>query len=83
MASITIRNLEESIKNRLRLSAARNRRSMEEEARHILRESLTGRWRKQGNLFEAIRRRIEAVGGLELDIPRRGRRLREPPRFDG
>ncbi|GAB1580716.1 bifunctional phosphopantothenoylcysteine decarboxylase/phosphopantothenate--cysteine ligase CoaBC [Phyllobacterium phragmitis] len=36
MASITIRNLDDTVKERLRLRAARNGRSMEEEARLIL-----------------------------------------------
>jgi phosphopantothenoylcysteine decarboxylase/phosphopantothenate--cysteine ligase len=36
MASITIRNLDEDVKTRLRLRAARNGRSMEEELRQIL-----------------------------------------------
>jgi uncharacterized protein (DUF433 family)/plasmid stability protein len=36
MASITIRNLDEEIKNRLRIRAAQNGRSMEEELRVIL-----------------------------------------------
>ena len=36
MASITIRQLDDDLKHRLRLRAARNGRSMEEEARIIL-----------------------------------------------
>jgi plasmid stability protein len=40
MASLTIRNLEESVKARLRVQAAQRGRSMEEEARHILREAV-------------------------------------------
>ncbi len=41
MASITIRNLEEPLKARLRIRAATHGRSMEEEARDILRNVLT------------------------------------------
>jgi plasmid stability protein len=82
VASITIRNLEEAIKARLRVAAARHGRSMEEEVRHILRESLAGQRRNPVNLFEAIRRRMEPLGGgVEVDIVRR-EKLREPPRFD-
>jgi plasmid stability protein len=81
MSSITIRNLESSVKNRLRMRAARHGRSMEEEARDILRAALAEKTRTPANLFEAIRRRIDSLGGVELDIPRRGR-LREPPRFE-
>lgn len=41
MASITIRNLEDDLKRRLRIRAAENGRSMEEEARAILRLVVT------------------------------------------
>lgn len=40
MASITIRNLDEDVKTKLRVQAAQNNRSMEEEARVILRQAL-------------------------------------------
>jgi plasmid stability protein len=81
MASITIRNLEEGLKSKLRVRAARHGRSMEEEIRQILRTALAEKTRPPTNLFDAIRRRIEPVGGVDLDIPRRGS-MREPPRFD-
>jgi plasmid stability protein len=38
MASITIRNLDDDVKRRLRVRAAEHGRSMEEEARDILRQ---------------------------------------------
>jgi plasmid stability protein len=41
MASITIRNLDDDIKQRLRVRAAEHGRSMEEEAREILRRVMT------------------------------------------
>jgi antitoxin FitA len=81
MSSITIRNLESSVKSRLRMRAARHGRSMEEEARDILRAALAEKTHKPANLFEAIRRRMGSLGGVELDIPQRGA-LREPPRFE-
>ena len=40
MGSITIRNLDDSLKRRLRVRAAENGRSTEEEARDILRRSV-------------------------------------------
>ena len=40
MASITIRNLDDGVKRRLRVRAAENGRSMEEEARDILRRTV-------------------------------------------
>jgi len=82
VASITIRNLDESLKSKLRVAAARHGRSMEDEVRHILRESLSVQKRKSANLFDSIRRRMEPIGGgVELDIARRGQ-LREPPSFE-
>ena len=81
MPSITIRNLESNVKDRLRLRAARHGRSMEEEARDILRAALAENSRRPANLFEAIRRRLGSLGGVELDIPARGP-VREPPRFE-
>lgn len=41
MANLTIRNLGDELKTRLRIVAARDGRSMEEEARHILRQAVT------------------------------------------
>lgn len=81
MSSITIRNLEETLKSRLRVRAAQHGRSMEEEARHILRAALAQSPRRPTDLFEAIRRRIAPLGGVDLDIPPRGP-MREPPHFD-
>ena len=80
MASITIRNLEESLKRKLRVRAAQHGRSMEEEVRHILRTALTEKAQPQMNLYEAIRRRIAPLGGVDLDIPPR-EPIREPPRI--
>ena len=50
MASITIRNLDEGVKTRLRVRAAEHHRSMEEEARIILRDAVTGRHAVPRNL---------------------------------
>jgi plasmid stability protein len=79
MASITIRNLDEQTKTRLRVRAAHHRRSMEEEARHILRVTLAEEPAKPGNLVEAIRRRFEPLGGVDLSPPAR-EPMREPPK---
>ena len=46
MASITIRQLGDDLKRRLRLRAARNGRSMEDEARTILRDAARSRSRR-------------------------------------
>ena len=81
ISSITIRNLESNVKDRLRLRAARHGRPMEEEGRDILRAALAEKTRRPANLFEAIRPRIDSLGGAELDISGRSP-IREPPRFE-
>ena len=78
MASLTIRQLEETTKRRLRLRAARHGTSMEEEARRILRDALAEREARPTNLVEAIRRRFEPLGGIELRLPPR-QGMRQPP----
>ncbi|WGR59819.1 plasmid stabilization protein [Paracoccus ferrooxidans] len=80
MASITIRNLEDDVKRRLRVRAAEHGRSMEEEAREILRQ-VVGQERPAHNLAAAIRARIAPLGGVELDLPPR-EPMRQPPAFD-
>ena len=80
VASITIRKLDDDVKTRLRVRAADNGRSMEEEARLILRDAV-GRKPGLRNLAAAIRARIEPLGGVELELPPR-LPAREAPSFD-
>ncbi|MFD1510725.1 FitA-like ribbon-helix-helix domain-containing protein [Lacimonas salitolerans] len=80
MASITIRNLDDEVKRRLRVRAAEHGRSMEEEAREILRQ-VVGQEKPAHNLAAAIRARVAPLGGVELDLPPR-EPMREPPAFD-
>ena len=80
MASITIRNLDDEVKTRLRVRAADNGRSMEEEARLILRHAVGGKPPTR-NLAAAIRARIAPLGGVDLELPPR-EPAREPPSFD-
>ena len=80
MASITIRNLDEAIKRKLRLRAAHRNHSMEDEARDILRAALAQESAPAANLADAMRRRLEPLGGVELSLPPRGP-MREPPDF--
>ena len=70
MASITIRQMEETTKRKLRLRAARHGRSMEQEAREILKSALS-QPEEQPDLAEAIRRRFAKYGGVDLKIPPR------------
>lgn len=71
MASITIRRLEQSVKQRLRLRAAQHGTSMVDEARKILRAALADEKVNTPNLAQAIRGRFEPLGGVELKIPSR------------
>jgi antitoxin FitA len=77
MASITIRNLDERTKARLRVRAANRKRSMEEEARNILRAVLAEETATPVNLAEAIRWRFRPFGGGKLPLPDR-QPMREP-----
>jgi plasmid stability protein len=72
MATLTIRRLDEKTKSRLRVRAAHHGRSMEEEARAILRSVLTTAPVANANLADAIRKRFAVFGGVELELPRRG-----------
>jgi plasmid stability protein len=75
--SITIRKLDEQTKARLRVRAAHHQRSMEDEARNILRSALAGEAGTSPNLAESIGRRFKALGGVELSLP--GRMPMRPP----
>ena len=79
MASITIRNLDEQTKERLRVRAAQARRSMEEEARNILGAALAEEPALRRDLAQAIQRRFQSLGGIELQLPERGP-IRQPPK---
>jgi antitoxin FitA len=78
MASMTIRNLDEKLKARLRMQAAKHGRSMEDEARDILRSALSTASTRTVTLAKSVRRRIESLGGMELQIAPR-EPMREPP----
>jgi len=70
MATLTIRGLDDDIKARLRVRAARHGRSMEAEVRSILDEALPAQHASSG-LGSRIHARFADVGGVELDLPRR------------
>ena len=80
MASITIRRLEDAVKTKLRLRAAGHGRSMEEEAREILKAGVREQRVPRLNLAESIRRHIEPLGGVELAFPPR-EAVRRPPKL--
>ena len=86
MASITVRNLDDDLKRRLRIRAAEHGCSMEQEARDILQRVLDGPTPTAGNEAEKgmgaiLHELLKPFRGVELDIlPREP--MREPPRFD-
>ena len=80
MASITIRNLDDDVKTRLRVRAAEHHRSMEEEVRLILRDAV-GRKPSSRNLVSIVRSHFGPENGVDLELPPR-ERGREPPAFD-
>jgi plasmid stability protein len=81
MATLTIRNLDAAVKERLRVRAAQHGHSMEAEVREILQQTLKEQERPEVDLYQRIRSRFAPLGGVDLDLPPR-ELAREPPRFD-
>ncbi len=81
MATLTIRDLDESLKRDLRVRAASRNRSMEEEARQILRAALLESPLPVNDLTARIRARFSSLGGVDLIVPVR-EPVRAPPSFD-
>ena len=80
MANITIRNRDDEMKRRLRIRPAEQGRSMEEEAREILRQVI-GEAAPPRNLAVAFRARATAFGGAGLDVAP-CEPMPAPPSFD-
>ena len=82
MASITICNVDEGLERRLRIRAAENGRTMEQEACEILRAALEvdEDIAPPKDLGTAIHELFKPFGGVELEIPPR-ESMREPPRW--
>ncbi len=79
MPSITIRNLDQALMERLRVQAARHGRSMEEEARVILKTSLAPK-KKQPSMADAFREWFGPKHGVDLELPN-PQLIGEPPRI--
>ena len=77
MATLTIRDLDDALKLRLRLRAASQNRSMEEEARQILRAALTETVRPQESFLARVKSRFDGLGDVQLAIEPR-EQVREP-----
>jgi plasmid stability protein len=81
MATLTIREVDPVLKQRLRVRAARNGRSMESELRQILRDVLVNEVdSKEPNLADEIRSYFAPFGGVELE-PHPPTPIRPPPKF--
>jgi plasmid stability protein len=84
MASITVRNLNEETKKRLRRLAAEHGRSLEAEVREVLDREARLPSPPEIGRGEAIRRRFAPLGGIELepfpDEPMPEPRTRRPDR---
>ena len=74
MPTMTIRNVDDQLTQRLRFRAAAHGRSVEDEVRDILRIALAAGDNDGQSLIEAIRTRFEPLGGVELEIPPPARR---------
>ena len=73
MASVLIRNVDETLHARLRTRAAADHRSLEEEARELLRAAVARQEVPiRENLAALARRLFGAEHGADLDIPPRG-----------
>lgn len=81
MAVLTIRNVDEMVKTRLRMRAARHGRSMEDEVRQILKAAVEEKPDSSAGFAASVREAFAALGGVDLDIPPR-EPPREPPRLD-
>ncbi len=77
MATLTIRGLDEAMRERLRVRAAQHGRSMEAEVRAILAEALPAP-RPLVGLGSRIHARFAALGGVDLEIPERTDKPRSP-----
>lgn len=86
MASLLIRDVDDALHARLKEAAARHRRSLEEEARELLRVAVARQDapEQQEKLGDIARRLFGPEGGVDLDIPPRGSTpSRPPPDFSG
>ena len=81
MANITIPDVDDALQASLRLQAASHGRSMEDEARAILRAALDFEPLRAGGLVSSIRAKFAPLGGMELP-PILREPIREPPSFD-
>jgi plasmid stability protein len=71
VTTLTVRDVEPGVKERLRIRAAQSGHSMEEEVRIILRAATADDASSATSLADAIRARFASFGGIELVLPAR------------
>ena len=73
MATLTIRNLDDAVRDRLRQRAAKHGHSMEEEVRQILRQVVkpVEPAASSEGLGSRIHNHFARLGGIELELPPR------------
>ena len=79
MPMLTIRNIDEALKAKLKVIAAQHGISMEEEVRRILRDAIQPDSQKKG-LGSRIHKRFAKLGGVDLELPER-KPVRQAPDF--
>ena len=80
MTTLTVRNLDPAVKERLRVRAARHGHSMEAEVRRILSEAMQDP-EPAGSIVQVARELFGPEHGVELELPPRIP-VREPPAFE-
>jgi len=70
LAAISVRDLDDSVRDRLRVRAARNGRSMEAEIREILTAAVSEP-DPPTDLFITLLERFGELGGVEVPVPPR------------
>lgn len=80
MASLLLRKLDEALHSRLKDRAAQRGRSLEEEARELLRTAVAREDAMPTEpLGDLARRLFGPLGGIELELPPRDSRSDRPP----
>ena len=81
MASLLIRNVDEALREQLKARARRHRRSVEEEARELLRAAMARDPVGSETLPAIAERLFGAERGFDLVLPPRGTERDRPPLF--
>jgi plasmid stability protein len=69
MAMLTIRNIDESLKAKLKIMAAQQGLSMEEQSRRILRDAVLIKPKSKKGLGSRIHQRFAEIDGVDLELP--------------